>query len=111
MIRFVASANLPAYTAFNPNQPFASYPGEQFPQVVAVGDVNTGGELYNGGNLYPSPRVYNNSLGLSDTINGPAILGAYVNNTSQGFIIGANAAPTASQVLYWEAKFHDYSVN
>jgi hypothetical protein len=110
-VNTVTLANLPSYTAFNSNQVFASFPGEQFPQIVAVGDVNTGGYPYTGGNLYPSPLVYNNSMSLSSTINGPAIQGAYINNTRQGFIIGLGGAPVGSQLIYWEAKLHDYSLN
>lgn len=106
-------ANFPSgVSAFVPNQPFASFPGLKFPTVVAVGDINSGGTPYSGGALYPSPLLYNGQgLGQSPTINGPAISGAYVNNTSQGFFIGSTAAPTASQVIYWEAMLHDLSVN
>ena len=51
--------NAPAYTAFTvENVPFLSFRGLQFPQAVATGDVNTGGFPYTGGNLYPSPTVY-----------------------------------------------------
>jgi hypothetical protein len=118
-------ANFPSgVTAFNPNFnggaviPTGSW---TFPQVVAVGDVNTGGDLYNGGNLYPSPPVYNGG-GASQvpTINGPAIIGAFVNNTSQGFIIGGGAGrvlTTASlvgasgNIIMWRAYLSDYSVN
>ncbi len=99
-------------TAFSVNQAFLSFPGLQFPEVVAVGDINNGGVAYSGGQLYPSPNVFgSNQLLSSPTINGPAISGAYVNNTSQGFYIGATAAPTASQTIYWEATYHDLSVN
>ncbi len=106
-------ANAPAsLTAFVPNQPFSSFRGLQFPQVFAVGDVNTGGALFAGGNLYPSPSVYEGgSVSQALTINGPAIQGAYINNTRQGFYIGSTAAPTASQVIYWEAELVDYAVN
>jgi hypothetical protein len=113
-------ANAPSYNAFNPNQPFSSFPGEQFPQVVAVGDVNSGGWQYNGGNLYPSPQLYNNSNSLSSSINGPAIQGAFINNTSQGFIIGigpgrvlttAVLVGASTNQIFWEAVLHDYSVN
>ncbi len=110
-VNTITLAHLPVYTAFNSNQAFASFPGEFFPQVVAVGDLNSGGWQYTGGNLYPSPQVYSNSLSLSSTINGPAIQGAYVNNTSQGFFFGVNAAPTAAQQIFWEALLVDYAVN
>lgn len=101
---FVCSANSTGFTAFNTNQTVASVPGLSFPQVLAVGDVNTGGVAYSGGVYYPSPVVN----GVS-TINGPAISGSFVNNTAQGFLIGATAAPTASQTIYWRAFLHDYS--
>jgi len=111
--QFVCNAVSTGMSAFNTNQPIASVPGLQFPQVVAVGDVNTGGVQYSGGNLYPSPVVN----GVS-TINGPAIQGAFVNNTRQGFVIGAGAcASDASSVLvganndviYWVATYSDYN--
>jgi hypothetical protein len=113
-------ANAPVLsTAFNLNQTFASFPGLSFAQVVAVGDVNTGGELYNGGNLYPSPLLYT-SLAQAPTINGPAILGSYVNNTSQGFVIGVGAGRVLTtgvlvgantNVIYWQAFLDDLQVN
>jgi hypothetical protein len=109
------------YTAFNSNQTFASVAaGLQFPQIVAVGDVNTGGvQISSGSALYPPP--YYSPIGTTrvNTINGPAIQGAYVNNTSQGFIIGAgvNVTDTAAvlvgatgNVIYWRAFLHDLSI-
>ena len=111
-----------SFTAFVPNQIFASFPGEYFPQIVAVGDVNTGGvQISVGSPLYPSP--YTVALGdgnaltngiyanRASTINGPAIQGAYVNNTSQGFMFGNVVAPTAAQVIYYEAMLPDLSIN
>lgn len=105
---FVVSINSTSYTAFNTNQTVAAVKaGLSFPQVFAVGDVNTGGvQISSGSNLYPSPVVN----GVS-TINGPAIQGAFVNNSRQGFSFGATVAPTASQIVYYEAIFHDYAVN
>jgi hypothetical protein len=112
---FVVNINSASFTAFNTNQTVASVKaGLSFPQVLAVGDVNTGGQAISAGSsLYPSPVIN----GFS-TINGPAIRGAFVNNTSQGFIIGAGAAASdassvlvgsAGNVIYYEAKLHDYS--
>lgn len=104
---FVCNINSTGYTAFDTNQPIASVPGQQFPQVLAVGDVNTGGVAISSGSaLYPPPVV--NSV---NTINGPAIQGAFVNNTRQGFSFGATVAPDASQVIYYEASIPDYAVN
>lgn len=108
-----------AYTAFTSNPTVASVPGLSYAQIVAVGDVNTGGVVISSGSaLYPAPQY--NPIGTTDvsTINGPAIRGSYVNNTSQGFIIGAGAgvADTSSvlvgangNVIYWRAFLQDYS--
>ncbi len=105
---FVVNINSTGYTAFNTNQTVASVKaGLSFPQVLAVGDVNTGGvQISSGSNLYPSPVVN----GVS-TINGPAIQGAFVNNTFQGFSMGSTILPIASQSIYWEAQLCDYAVN
>ncbi len=107
----VVSINSSAYTAFNSNQVFLSFSGEKFPQMVAVGDVNTGGLPISAGSaLYPSPLVYNGtSTGAVSTINGPAIQGAYINATYMGFIIGASIAGTAADTIYWRAFLHDYN--
>ena len=48
---FVCSANSTGFTAFNTNQTVASVPGLSFPQVMAIGDVNSGGVAYSGGAL------------------------------------------------------------
>jgi len=48
-----------------------------------------------GSPLYPSPSFPTSSGGVS-TINGPAIRGAFVNNTAQGFIIGAGVGTNDS---------------
>lgn len=110
---FVCNANSTGFTAFNTNQTVASVPGLSFPQVVAVGDVNTGGVAYSGGALYPSPVVN----GVS-TINGPAISGSFVNNTRQGFVIGAGVGVNntsavlvgnTGNVVYWVAYLDDFS--
>ena len=106
--------NSTGYTAFSTNQTVAQVQAGLTPaQMVAVGDVNTGGvQISSGSALYPSPVVN----GVS-TINGPAIQGSFVNNTRQGFIIGAGVGATDTSasligangnVLYWEAMFFDY---
>lgn len=117
----VLNINSTGYTAFNTNQPFASYPGQQFAQIVAVGDVNTGGvQISAGSALYPPPFTRPIGTTTVNTINGPAIQGAYFNNTSQGFIIGAGVGSNdASSVLvgangnviYWKAWLCDLSVS
>jgi hypothetical protein len=41
------------------------------------------------------------------SINGPAIAGAFVNNTNQGFIIGSAVAGTAADIIFWRAILSD----
>jgi len=94
------------FTAFNSNQTFAAFPGEKFPQIVAVGDINSGSLLSN----FTSPSIFNGYNGLTtatQTINGPAIAGAYINGTFQGFIIGSGVAGSTSDVIFWRAYLHD----
>jgi hypothetical protein len=113
--QFTCTALSVGVTAFNSNQAVASVPGLQLPQVLAVGDVNSGGITYSGGSLYPPPQFPTFSGGIS-TINGPAIKGAFVNNTAQGFTVGLGVGAvqasalllTASSVYLWEAFLYDY---
>lgn len=117
---FVVNINSSAYTAFTSNMTVASVPGLSYAQVCAVGDVNTGGvQISSGSALYPPP--YSVPIGTTrvNTINAPAILGSFVNNTAQGFIIGAGVAEgdasailigAASDVIYWRAFLHDMSI-
>jgi hypothetical protein len=113
---FVVNINSTGYTAFNTNPATPNIIGLTYAQVLAVGDVNTGGmQIYNGSPLYPSPR-FPTSTNRVPTINGPAILGSFVNNTEQGFFIGvgtANTATTANlmttgDLIYWQAYLFDY---
>jgi hypothetical protein len=113
----VVNINSSSYTAFNSNQTVASTPGLQFPQILAVGDVNTGGVVISSGSaLYPPPQTMPISTTTVNTINGPAIRGAYVNNTSQGFVIGAGVGATDTSsvlvgangnVIFYRAYLHD----
>jgi hypothetical protein len=113
----VVNINSSAFTAFTVNQTVASLPGLSYPQIVAVGDVNTGGVVISAGSpLYPSPNYTPIGTTNVPTINGPAIRGAYVNNTSQGFVIGAGTAAvdttssimTNGNIIYWHAYLHDF---
>ncbi len=88
----VVNINSTGYTAFNTNIPVASVRGLTPAQIVAVGDNNTGSLLFG----------YN-----SNTINGPTISGAFLNNTNQGFVIGSAIAGTAGDIIYWRAYYHD----
>lgn len=116
----VVNINSTGFTAFNPNIPIANVPGLQYPQIVAVGDVNTGGvQISSGSALYPPPFIRPIANTTVNTINGPAILGSYFNNTSQGFIVGAGSSVgdadailvgAVSDVIYWRALLHDISL-
>jgi len=116
----VVNVDSSAYTAFNSNQTVASVPGLSYPQIVAVGDVNTGGvQVSSGSALYPSPYFVQIGTTRVNTINGPAIQGSFVNNTSSGFIIGAGAGVNvtgsvlvgdAEDVIHWLAVYPDMSV-
>ncbi len=117
---FVVNINSSAYTPFVVNPTVAQVPGLSYPEVVAVGDVNTGGvQISSGSALYPPP--YYSPIGTSrvNTINGPAINGAFVNNTCQGFVIGNYGARSDStafvggsdgDVMEWRAYLHDLSI-
>lgn len=95
------------FTAFNVNQPVASVRGLTFPQIVAVGDNNSGSNLFG----FTSPSVFNGTGVLAvNTINGPAIAGAYINATYQGFIIGSAVAGTAADVIYYKAILSDINL-
>jgi hypothetical protein len=117
----VLNVNSVGYTAYNSNIPVANVPGLQYPQILAVGDVNTGGvQISAGSALYPPPFIRPIGTTTVNSINGPAIQGSFFNNTSQGFIIGAGAATSdassvlvgaAGNVIYWTAKTHDIVLN
>jgi hypothetical protein len=116
----VVNINSTGYTAFNSNIPVANVSGLSYPQILAVGDVNTGGvPISSGSVLYPPPFIRPIGNTTVNTINGPAIQGAFFNNTSQGFIIGAGTAQgdatsvlvgAANDVIYWRAFLHDMSI-
>lgn len=118
---FVVNVDSTSYTAFNSNVPVANVSGMSFPQVLAVGDVNTGGvELTAGSALYPPPYTVPIGTTRVDSINGPAVKGAFFNNTRQGFVIGAGSLTGLSDtvlvgantnVIYWRAYFSDLAVN
>ena len=99
----VVNIDSSSYTAFDTNQSASPISGMQLPQIVAVGDVNTGGvAISSGSKLYPPPVVNG-----SNTINGPAIQGAFVNNTAQGFVVGTSLAGSSNDAIYWRASLAD----
>lgn len=104
----VVNINSSNFTAFNVNLPMVNVPGATPAQLVAVGDVNTGGvQISAGSALYPPPYVVPIGTSRVNTINGPAIQGAFFNNTSMGFIIGSGVVGTEGDVLFWRAYMHD----
>lgn len=117
---FVVNVDSTGYTAFDVDVPVADVPGLSFPQAVAVGDVNTGGvQISSGSALYPPPYIMPIGTTKVNTINGPAIQGAFFNNTAQGFIVGAGAGTVLTtgklvgadgNVIYWRAYLHDLSL-
>lgn len=109
----VVNIDSTGFTSFSSNIPFSSYPGLNFCQIVAVGDVNTGGvQISANSALYPPPYTMPIATTRVNTINGPAIQGAFFNNTRQGFVIGSAGAVAAQvgQTIYWRAFLHDMSV-
>ena len=116
----VVNIDSSTYAAFNVNVPIANVSGLTHPQIVAVGDVNTGAmQISPGSQLYPPPQYTPIGTTGVNTINGPAIKGAFVNNTRQGFIVGAGAGAVlttgvvvggAEDVIIWKAYYHDMNV-
>lgn len=117
----VVNINSTGYTAFNSNQPFLAYQsGLQFAQMVAVGDVNTGSvPISSGSALYPPPYTVPIGTTRVNALGGPAIQGAFFNNTSNGFVIGAGAGATLTSAtligangntIYWRAYLSDLSL-
>lgn len=118
---FVCSINSTGFTPFNT---FAVASAQvptnvTYMQVLSTGDVNTGGNVITSTSpLYPSPQ-FPTSTNRVPSINGPAIRGSFVNNTSQGFLIGsgktavdANASstiltPSQANQIAWVAYYDD----
>jgi hypothetical protein len=117
-LTFVCNINSLGFTAYNTNQTVASVPGLTWPTVAAAGDLNTGGNLITStSSLYPPPS-FPTSTNRIPTINGPAIRGAFVNNSSMGFQIGPGLCAVATtarimastNVIVWHAYAHDMTL-
>lgn len=115
----VVNINSTGFTAYTSNQTVASLPGLQYPQMCAVGDINSGGVVISSGSALFPPSFYR-AIGTTttNTIGGPAIQGAYVNNTSAGFTIGIGAGTNLTtsvlvgannDKIFWRAFLHDIS--
>src|SRR6185369_6304531 len=117
---FVVNINSSNYSAFTNNVAFNEVPGTSFPQVVAVGDVNTGGvQISSGSVLYPHPYTVPIGTSRVNTINGPAIQGSFINNSQQGFIVGVGASVndtsswvggSAGDIMEFRAYLHDATI-
>jgi len=117
---FVCNINSTGFTAYTNNPTIASLPGLSYPQVRATGSINTGGVIISTGSpLYPAPQFGPIGTTLVSTINGPAVRGSFVNNSSAGFIIGVGAGTNlttsvlvgaSSNLIYWQAELHDITV-
>lgn len=103
----VVNINSSLFTLYTNNMLVTQVPGLTAPQMLSVGDVNTGGwPISNGSALYPSPMVNG-----ARTINGPGIQGAFVNNTRQGFVIGDSiltSGAVGNSTYFWQAMSFDY---
>lgn len=93
---FTVDLDTTNFMPFTTNVPVLYVPGLTFPQVVTVGDINTGGSVQEV-NSIPVP-------------NGPAIDGSFINNTSYGFTVGSFLCGENGDQMIWEACFYDYSV-
>jgi len=101
---FVVNIVSTGYTAFNSNPSVASVQGLTFPQVVAVGDNNSGSNQFG----YNSPAFFNGTgTAVVNSINGPALAGSFSNNTSMGFTIGGSISGTTADSIFWRAYLHD----
>ena len=116
----VLNINSTGYTAYTSNIAVANLSGVTPPQIVAVGDIRSGGVRISAGSaLYPSPVSMPIGTTTVPTIGGPAIEGSYVTNSSAGFIIGVGAGTVLTtsvlvgantNVIFWEAFVHDLSL-
>jgi len=96
-VQIVVNINSTGYTAFTYPLTARVLAGLAAPQILAVGDNNSGSNQFG----YLSPIIP--TFGGAHTINGPAIAGAYLNNSAMGFIIGSGVAGTAGDAIMWRA--------
>lgn len=98
-VQIVVNINSTGYTAFTYPLTAQVIAGLGAAQILAVGDNNSGSNQFG----YQSPIIP--TFGGAHTINGPAIAGAYLNNSAMGFIIGSGVAGTAGDQIMWRACF------
>lgn len=89
--QIVVNINSSAFTAFAYPTSAVAALGMTFPQVIPVGDANTG---YSGP-IVPLPQT---------------IPGAFAANTRQGVIIGASLLLNSDDEIHWRAEFPDQVV-
>ncbi len=104
---FVVNVNSTGFGAFTYPTSAQAALGITFPQVMAIGDSNSGFVMAPPFFPQPTGNTYTNTLYPKAL----TIPGAYLPNTRQGVLIGlgtANAVMQAtSDVIAWEAKFPD----
>ncbi len=104
---FVVNVNSTGYTAFAYPTSAVAALGMTFPQVLAIGDQNSGGTLVPP--LPPQPSA--TTLTNTAYPNALTIPGAYLANTRQGVIIGIGNGTqimhATSDVVRWRAIFPD----
>ena len=90
--QIVVNVNSTGYTAFSYPTSATAALGLTFPQVVAIGDQNSGGTL-----VPPIATVP------------PAITipGAFYANTRQGVLMGSAVLPNSGDVIRWRASYPD----
>ena len=105
--QIVVNVNSTGFTAFAYPTSATAALGLTFPQVIAIGDQNSGGTF-----VPPLPPQPSSSY-LSGTLypNALTIPGAYLPNTRQGVIVGTGDGTTilhaTSDVVRWRASYAD----
>ncbi len=95
----VVALDATGVNAFTTNVPVSSVHGLTFPQMVAAGDINSGGGIQTDARTGALVQ------------NGPTINGAFLNNTSRGFIIGSAFMGLSGDTMSWYAIAPDITVN
>ena len=106
---FTVNINSSSYTAYNTNQTVAAVTSGGFtvPQVVAVGDANSGSNQLN----FLPPYFYNGFGSSAVAANlGPAIAGSFCNNTSMGFLILGGVSGVSGDIIFWKAELQDLAL-
>lgn len=108
----IVNINSTGYSAFSWNLPMAQVMyGMSYPQLVAVGDQNTGAGLNSMAPLALSPQGYLGGSTSPATLPiSPTIAGAYIPATYQGFIIGSAICGSPNDIIDWVAYYDDLAL-